>query len=250
MPKSRVPRHLEIAPENLQGQLDSLSFESAVFEDTRNVKVYLPVDYSKTDNRYPVIYVNYGEMAIQAAKMTNSLDNLIGKTVKPVIAVFIPAVSSFQEYSREKRDQYAQMVAEELVPQIDAKYRTINNPDARAFMGADEGGYSAFYTTFKYPDTFSKIAGQSTHFMPTENPALKQLISGSEKRPFTIYLDWGKYDIVYDSGFNWRLLNQELAGFLKQNGYSYTGGEVNCGFNWACWRNRTDKILETFFPLQ
>ena len=97
--------------------------------------------------------------------------------------------------------------------------------------------------------TFSKVAGQSTHFMASESPPLKKLIADSDKRPLTMYIDWGRYDIVYGPGLSWRTLNQEFAGFLKENGYNFAGGEVNSAFNWACWRNRTDKILETFFPL-
>jgi len=36
------------------------------------------------------------------------------------------------------------------------------------------------------------------------------------------------------------------SGFLVKNLY---GGEVNEGFGWANWRNRNDKILEAFFPM-
>jgi enterochelin esterase family protein len=113
-----------------------------------------------------VIFVNYGNGAIEMGKMPNVLDNLIGKRINPVIAVFVDSPNSFQEYAREKRAEYAKMIAKELVPYIDKNYRTKADPESRAFIGGDEGGYSAFYTAFKYPDTFRMLAAQSAHLFP------------------------------------------------------------------------------------
>jgi enterochelin esterase-like enzyme len=141
-------------------------------------------------------------------------------------------------------------VVDELVPFIDEKYPTIADADNRGYIGVDEGGYAAFYATFKYPDVFSRIAGQSTHFYPTEAGALRELIETSDKLSLTIYMDWGKYDSRNaQQGYSWRDLNEEFATFLKSKGYTIEGGEVNEGFEWANWRNRTDKILQTLFPL-
>jgi enterochelin esterase family protein len=250
MPASKRPQHLATAPESKQGMLDSLTFESKVLGNSRTIEIYLPPGYKNSSATYPAVYVNYGRMAVRAAKIPNTLDNLIGKSIKPVIAVFIHASNSFQEYSRSQRDQYANMIATELIPFIDDNYRTITEPEARAIMGVDEGGFAAIYVTFKHPGTFYKVAGQSTHLYPSERTALEQIIYESEKQPLTLYLDWGRYDHRNTfQDFNWRTYNAEFSGFMKENGYHHTGGEVPDGFNWACWRNRTDRILETFFPI-
>ena len=44
--------------------------------------------------------------------------------------------------------------------------------------------------------------------------------------------------------------SKHFTSFLKDKGYSYIGGVVNDSFDWPSWRNRTDKILQTFFPLK
>ncbi|MGH7494490.1 MAG: PQQ-binding-like beta-propeller repeat protein [bacterium] len=249
MPGFKRPTHLD-APVGARGTLDSLQFESKVIAGARALQVYLPHGYANSGKRYPVVYVNYGQQALTMGKMANTLDNLTGKTIAPVIAVFIYAPNSFNEYARTQRDQYAQMVAQELVPFIDAKYRTLAKPEARAFMGADEGGYAAFYATFKYPGTFAHIGGQSTHLFVTEGEVLKTMIQASKKLDLNIYLDWGTYDHRSTAGgYNWTDNNVAFARLLEEKGYKINGGQVNDGFDWASWRTRTDRVLETFFSL-
>lgn len=246
MPKFKRPAHLN-EPAGPRGTIDSLQFESKVIAGSRALQVYLPDGYANSGKRYPVVYVNYGRQALRMGKMANTLDNLIGKTIAPVIAVFIHAPNSFQEYARAQRDQYAQMVAQEIVPFIDATYRTLAKPESRAFMGADEGGYAAFYTTFKYPGTFTHVGGQSTHLFPSEAGPLQNLIKSSKKLDLNIYLDWGTYDHRSAGSFNWTDFNRAFAKMLEAQGYKISGGEVHDGFDWASWRTRTDRVLETFF---
>jgi enterochelin esterase-like enzyme len=216
------------------------------------LKVYLPVGYDASDQRYPTLYVNYGRLSIDAARIPNTLDNLIGKTVRPVIAVFIYTPNGFAEYARAQRDQYAEMVAKELVPFIDKTYRTIAKAEARAFMGGDEGGYAAINTAFQHPGVIGMLAGQSTHLLTgAGGDELRDLIRNSEKIPVRFYLDWGAYDYRNtQGGYSWITDNKNLVTMLEEKGYSWTGGEVSEGWGFASWRNRTDKILEEFFPLQ
>ena len=250
MPKYVAPKHLE-EPVGERGTLVTIEFQSEILKNSREVQVYLPHGYANGKGRYPTIYVNYGKQAVDMAKMPNTLDNLIGKTISPVIAVFIDAPNSFNEYARNLRDQYAQLLADELVPHIDQQYRTVAKPEARALIGADEGGFSAFYAAFKHPGVFGKIGGQSSHLHPPEGDELRALIAGSDKLPLSIYMDWGKYDHRNAAaGFNWAENNRKFAAALKEKGYTIAGGEVSGGFDWPSWRTRTDKILETFFPLK
>ena len=40
-----------------------------------------------------------------------------------------------------------------------------------------------------------------------------------------------------------------VARLLRAGGYTFSGGEINAGTGWGSWKNRTDKVLGTFFPL-
>ena len=251
MPKWTRPTHFDEPRTKNRGKMTSFDFESKIMENTRKVEVYTPAGYDSGSEKYPVVYVNYGQNAVQLGKMPNTLDNLIGKSIKPVIAVFIQAPNSFQEYARAQRDNYAKMVATELVPHIDRTFRTETSPSSRAFMGGDEGGYAAIYTAFNHKGIFGMLGGQSTHLLPNAGgDELMALLKETDKQPVRFYLDWGKYDYRNTAGnYNWTEFNQNLMDLLKKKGYSVAGGQHNESFGWASWRNRTDKILEQFFPL-
>ena len=143
------------------------------------------------------------------------------------------------------------MIAEELVPFIDGRYRTKAEKNARLVMGGDEGGYSALYTVFKNPGVFGNVAGQSSHLMSAEGDELRSLIEGSPFQEVNIYLDWGKYDYRSASAdYNWADNNRAFVELFRKKGYTVTAVEVNEGMGWTSWRTRTDKVLETFFPAE
>ncbi|NIR52479.1 PQQ-binding-like beta-propeller repeat protein [candidate division KSB1 bacterium] len=253
MPNWEEPKHL-VEPEGMKrGRIDTLQFESKLSKNTRRLDVYLPADYDESETRYPVAYVHWGVFAQKLGKMQNTVDNLIGRSVSPVIVVFIPRIprSGMREFMFDLREEYAQMFVEELVPFVDKNYRTMASPRSRANIGMGYAGFMSFYSTFQYPGNFGKVSGQSTFLDTAQEEELKSLVSDSENLPLQIYLDWGKYDMRghYEA---WSLVdgNRSFATFLKERGYMLTGGEVNDGFSWASWRNRTNKVLETFFPLE
>ncbi|NUO83336.1 PQQ-binding-like beta-propeller repeat protein, partial [candidate division KSB1 bacterium] len=125
MPGSTRPQHLNAPTTGPRGKLDTLTFASEKMRIShrrwggeRRIQVYLPPGYESQAKRYPVLYLNSGDEALDIGKMKNTLDNLIGKTVQPVIAVFIQSISAY-EFARLERKLYAQMLAEKLVPFID-----------------------------------------------------------------------------------------------------------------------------------
>ncbi|MCH8872502.1 PQQ-binding-like beta-propeller repeat protein, partial [candidate division KSB1 bacterium] len=128
MPKWKSVTHFEEPKKSVaRGTVETFEFESKISESKRNVHVYLPAGYANSKDHYPVLYVNNGKGAKEQMLMPNSLDNLIAaKEMTPVIAVFVEQSSkrrqASREYSRNGRDKFAQMFAEELVPHIDQKY--------------------------------------------------------------------------------------------------------------------------------
>ena len=75
-------------------------------------------------------------------------------------------------------------------------------------------------------------------------------IQGADKKPMQIYMDWGKYD-MRNPHENWDVGrgNRRFADKLRGIGYTIAGGEAHDGCGWSSWRNRTDDILETLFPM-
>ena len=249
MSRWRAPAHLE-EPGGPRGKIETLEFDSKEL-GKRTLQVYLPPGYAQGEARYPVIYVTSGDLAIQHAKMNNSLDNLIGKRVEPVVAVFMHAPNSFREFARAQKDQHAAMVSGEIVPLIDSRFRTRAEAAARAIVGGDEGGFASLYTALKHPNTFSMVAGQSTHMLRNAGgDEMIALIESAPQQSLRIYLDWGRFDYRNTAGgYNWADLGKDLADRLKARGYGVSGGQHNESWGYASWRNRTDVILAEFFPI-
>lgn len=232
------------------GKLVEETFASKTLSDERTLQVYLPAGYENSSKRYPTAYVNYGRMALEFGNMPTVLDNLIAAgEIDPVVVVFIyPTRNRFQEYARDAKAQYSEMITQELVPHIDNTYRTVTAPQSRLIMGGDEGGYSAIYTAVNYPAVFSMVGGQSSHLHSQEGQELRDKISQSETLPIRFYMDWGKFDYRSVSGdYDWGANNRNFVKLLKEKGYSVESREVNEGFGWTSWRTRTDVLLKTFF---
>jgi enterochelin esterase-like enzyme len=252
MPKSGDQSYLKDPQGLTRGKIDTFHFESAIMEVSRKIEVYLPPGYGNGATRYPTVYVNYGRRMKDWGKMPNALDNLIGKTISPVVAIFIHVnpKNSFAEVSGALKEKYAQMVAEELVPHIDEKYRTLANPDARTIMGGSSGGIVSVLAALGHPGVFGKVACQSLNLSnAANNTQLTNLVKDSDKQPVEFFLHWGKYDLG-NSFFSFSALNRTFADVLQENGYSNHGGELNHGFGIPSWSAFTDDILERFYPLK
>ncbi|MCG8606881.1 PQQ-binding-like beta-propeller repeat protein [bacterium] len=255
MPKWPAPDYLEPFTDSRTGRIDSLEFQSSDGAITRTLEVYLPHGYDASDEAYPVAYIHAGQSARTLGQMTTSLDNLIGKRIKPIIVVFLPSffkdpTGGYMEYIGDYRDRYTQMLVEEVVPLVDRSYRTQPNAENRANIGHLINGYMALHSTFKHPDVFGKVSIQSIWWDGKEQQRQRDLITSSKNAHLQIYFDWGKYDLksplesvdVVEGG-------RAVARLLREGGYSFSGGEINAGTGWGSWKNRTHRVFETFFPL-
>lgn len=256
MPGADEPTHFRNTSRQQRGTVEELTFDTPkirvggkIWGGVRKLSVYLPDGYGSGEERYPTLYVNYGKEMLDDAGMANTLDNLIGRSIRPIIAVFLHSLSPY-EYARSQRHVYAQMLVEDLVPYIDSRYRTLKSRDDRAIMGVDEGGYAACYLGFSYPDVFGKIAAQSIFLGSIQGQAELQRLAGLAPETARLYLDWGKYDARNpERELDVRGFCDEFYPLLQSRGYDVEGGEVNEGGEFASWRRRTDRVLETLFPI-
>ena len=142
------------------------------------------------------------------------------------------------------------MLAEELVPELEARYRLVESPDARGILGNRYYGFSAAYAALKYPEVFGRAALQSVYMGMGHQDELRALIGNESNRSVQFYLDWNRYD-ERNIDRDWDLGKDSaaLAASLRQGGHSLEGGEMLDSSGWSGWRNRLDRMLIALFPV-
>jgi endo-1,4-beta-xylanase len=154
------------------------SFDSKAAKEKVSYLIYLPPDYetSKT-RRYPVVYWLHGIGGSQqgvpqmAARLTQAIAE---KKTPPMIVIYVNGMIN-SGYS-DGRFAVETVTIKELIPHIDANYRTIANRDGRIVEGFSMGGLGAAKWGFKYPDLFGTVsilagAMRDPNAAPRQNPS-------------------------------------------------------------------------------
>ncbi len=172
------------------GQVRLQLYESKVTGAWRQAYVYTPPDYDANGkSRYPVLYLQHGagENATSWTKQGRAhliLDNLIaaGKA-KPMIVVMDtgyatrPGATPVQGATGTPQipNAFEDVVLNDLIPTIDASYRTLADRDNRAMAGLSMGGGQTLQITSKNLGTFAWIGSFSA---PLRNFDLKTSMNG------------------------------------------------------------------------
>ncbi len=236
-------------PEGQRGRIEKHSWKSEILDNEREVQVYLPAGYDDGEMRYPLLVVNHGDQALSMGSMDKSLDNLIGKSVAPLIVAFVPR-ADWPEFSGTLTGRYSQAQAEELIPMLDGLYRTDARPGARAVMGPGSAAFASVFAAVHHPGTFGKVAAQSFYHGDLKEDLMAAIESG-EKHDLEVIFHWSSYDYLEpSSGFDARADAKGVVAALEAKGHQPRIIAVDDGAGWGMWQARTDEILEAFFPLK
>jgi len=131
-------------------------------------RIYLPPDYqTNTTRRYPVIYFLHGSLVDSKRPITSGyiarIDAAIRSGVMPPTIVVLPQGLN-QGRWMDSKDGTAPMesvLIKNLIPHIDATYRTIASRAGRAIEGHSMGGFGALHNGFNNPDVFIAVTGNS-----------------------------------------------------------------------------------------
>jgi len=171
------------------------SRNGAVYE----VRVYLPPGYDEnTLKRYPTLYAHDGANVFQPEEAfgrvpwdldatSDLLDTM--SVIDKVIVVAVHARDRNRDYTAPGYDGYARFVAEDLVPRIDASFRTLAEARHRATLGSSLGGVVALHLAWSRPDVFGKAACLSSSFGYGDD--LLARVARDERRALRLYLDSG-----------------------------------------------------------
>lgn len=146
---------------------------------TRNIRIYLPPDYSISTKRYPVVYMHdgqnlfdeytagYGEWGVD-----ETMDSFFTKKRLSCIVIGIDngpkRLNEYNPYYTSRfgdgeGDYYTDFIVKTLKPYIDKNYRTKTGKSFTAIAGSSMGGLISMYAALKYPNIF----GASGVFSPS-----------------------------------------------------------------------------------
>jgi len=138
-------------------------FESEAVGSDVSYYIYLPPGYEEDSKRYPVVYWFHGAYGrpYSATPVVKRLDAAIREGEAPemiVVSCLDPTGLSMWTNSKDGRLPMETVIIDELIPHIDASYRTIADRSARGIEGFSMGGYGAAYLGIKYHELFSSVS--------------------------------------------------------------------------------------------
>lgn len=152
--------------------LISDEFEIPQLNKTRKIWALLPHDYDKSNERYPVMYLQdaqnlfneaaqYGNWEIDK-KLAVMSEYKIGKII--IIAIEHAEEDRIKEYNVGKTvlgkgqgKKYIRFMTETLKPFVDSNFRTRKEREHTGIGGSSMGGLVSIFSGLRYPEVYGKL---------------------------------------------------------------------------------------------
>ncbi len=228
--------------------------------------ILLPPGYDKTENaekHYPVIYYLHGGRPgseVKSIRMAEIFDEAMrAERVPPIIYVFVNG-GAMSHYDFPKLQSFGETAfVKELIPHVDAHYRTIANRNGRGIEGFSQGGRGTGRIMFKYPALFCSAApmggghqhekhaaeheGRETsgvQFEPGNNTydLARKYAQQKNAPPLKILVGVGKNGMNYQANLDW-------MQHLKSLGIPYEAAIAGDAHHSAveCYKNLGDRVM-------
>lgn len=133
----------EAGPAGADARRTSFDLASTEVGVTFTIRVFLPAGYDAGTTRHTVIY------AMDAESRFTLLADILERERRPIILVAIPATSAarrFVDFSWPGADAYYRFLTRELIPRVDATYRT--DTASRALTGHSLSAQMVMYALY------------------------------------------------------------------------------------------------------
>ena len=178
--------------------------------------IYLPQGYDDPENqekRYPTAYLFHQLNSTSHSYVLDGVDQLLDEAIAAgelqdvIVVVPDSAPESWWMFG------WDDMVTEEILPYVDANYRTIADADHRFTAGASMGGHGAWHIALEHPDLFSGMISYYGAINMGAHPLMKeQEMSAGEISHYTQFFICGNRDL-YEFG----IPAIELDHLLREN---------------------------------
>ncbi|WP_413452462.1 alpha/beta hydrolase-fold protein [Georgenia phoenicis] len=218
------------------------SVDSELEGKPRELVTYLPPSYLEDPEReFPVVYllhgINGGAREWEPRNIDEVLDGLWEQGLAESIVVMPDGESLW--YVDSPAVPWRSMFLTELVPMVDAEYRTLDSADYRALTGISMGGFGAYSIGLENPGTFSSLASHmgALSFAQGGKPTPVAQVAGMTED------ELGHYDLFLDAceADEYRFDNavRTMSADLSARGVPHTAAVYPEGrHNDACWMPR------------
>jgi len=238
---------------------------------TVGVNLILPRDYAASERRYPVLYLLHGYTDHYPAwvSYTNLVD--YARSYEEIIVMPEGDNGFYTNSTADPRLAWEDFLILDLIPYIDAHYRTIAKREGRAIAGLSMGGYGAMKLGLKYPQMFAAAASLSGALaaaertrVADEDSVFQKLIDSvfgprdnperARNDPFDLikkirleeipqlYLAIGSSDSLLKE-------NRDFVRLLSELKIPYEYREVPGHHEWAVWDQQIQVVLAKQAPV-
>lgn len=275
-PPTPLPQSPSSAPAGVQTvefQPPHLSGISVKFD------AILPRDYAASDRRYPVLYLLHGYTGHYSDWVTRTGIVSYAGHYEEIIVMPEGENSWYVNNYADPRQQWENYIIDDLIPYVDAHFRTVATRNGRAIAGLSMGGYGALYLGLRHHDLFAAVASLSgvvasaepkgrdkslwnlerdqpspigktlrADFGPLSNRArlgedpfrLIRQLTPAECPQLFLAIGWG--DELLDE-------NREFVRQLSQLKLPYRYDEVPGKHEWRVWDEEVRRVLELQAPV-
>ncbi|MCR9293274.1 MAG: alpha/beta hydrolase-fold protein [bacterium] len=234
------------------GQVREIFFHSESTNTERRAFVYTPPGYdSDREKRYPVLYLQHGWGENEYGWSVQGhagwiMDNLIAEgKAKPFIIVMTYGMTNeigFGGLRNFDISAFETVLVDELIPYIEANFRTLTDQPNRAMAGLSMGGMETKLITLRNLDKFSHIGLFSGGTIGKEDV---EKTEGFQDQVKLVFVSYGSKEV--DGGRTRRGGNPaDSVEQLKEmgiNAHYYLSPET--AHEWQTWR----RSLKEFAPL-
>ncbi len=243
------------------GQVRSIYYHSphSKFGEWRHALVYTPAEYEKGKKKYPVLYLQHGMGEGETSwmlqgKMQHIMDNAIAKgEAVPMIVVmesgdikqpfnFASGASNEQGRSDYGASFYP-VLLNDLIPYIDANFRTKADRENRAMAGLSWGGHQTFDVVLRNLDKFAWMGTFSGAIFGLDvKTAYNGVFADAavfNKKIHYFYMNWGSEDFIK---------NQPIVDSLRQLGIKVDSSvSQGTGHEFLTWRRGLKEFVPKLF---
>lgn len=170
------------AQSTISPNVSRFSIEAPQLNSLREIWVYLPVSYTTSQKKYPVMYLQDAQNLFDQRTSFSGewrVDEILDSLSTEIIVVGIEHGGDKRieeltpyphpEYKGGKADIYLDFITSILMPEIRERYRILQGPEATFIGGSSLGGLFAYYSVLKHPEIFGKSIVFSPSFWYSED---------------------------------------------------------------------------------